>query len=72
MAIKVLFLIWDRELILEVKKLNIDSFSVSILLLLRVLWALYKEERKRKAQTFGFQGAFLPWPLKSVGIEPGI
>lgn len=72
---KVLFLIWDQELILEVKILNTDySFlSVStVLLLFQVLWELCKEEKKRKAQTLVFQDAFLPWHLKYMGTEPGI
>lgn len=61
---KVLFLIWDQELILEVRIEHRPFLSLcipSVLILLQVLWELYKEGRKRKVQTFVWQGAFSPW-----------
>lgn len=63
---KVLFLIWDQELILEAKKLNTDYFFLSVSQLFPFSFRFCGScaRKRRKALTVVFQDAFLPWHFK--------
>lgn len=64
---KVLFLIWDQELILEAKKPGTLTISFSLCFNFSFSFRVWGScaRKRRKAQTFVFQDASLPWHLKS-------